>query len=53
LLSFTETKTYTIIGDSWSTFKGYNTPMANNAWFPTNDNTCEGYGTDNDVIKVQ
>lgn len=53
LLSFTETKTYTIIGDSWSTFKGYNTPMTNNAWFPTNDNMCEGYGTDNDVIKVQ
>lgn len=53
LLSLTETKTYTILGDSWSTFKGYNTPTTNNAWYPTNDNTCEGYNSENNVIEVQ
>lgn len=42
-------KTFSILGDSWSTFEGYTTPKTNAQWYPTWSKKTEGYKTDNNV----
>ena len=43
-------ETFSILGDSWSTFFGYSTPETNVAWYPSWFDQCEGYGSGNDVL---
>lgn len=45
-------KTFSIIGDSYSTFKGYTYPLTNIQWYPTNDSASQGYNK-GDVTKVE
>ena len=45
-------RTFSIIGDSYSTFKGYTYPESNMQWYPTNDSTTQGYNKGN-VINVE
>lgn len=47
--AYMDEKTYAILGDSWSTFKDY----TDNPWYPSIWSDCEGYGSGNDVIRVQ
>lgn len=43
-------KRISILGDSWSTFKGFTTPKNNSQWYPPSDNTTDG--TNNNVENV-
>lgn len=36
-------KSFSILGDSYSTFKGYVTNENSTQWYPTNDSSCSGY----------
>ena len=42
-----------ILGDSYSTFKGYTNPTENAQWYPANDPTTQGYGSGNDVSDIR
>lgn len=43
---------FCVLGDSYSTFVGYTDPVTNNQYYPTTDETTEGYGYDIDVLSV-
>jgi hypothetical protein len=43
---------FSILGDSYSTFKGYTTPTTEAQWYPANDPSCEGYNSGNNVNEV-
>ena len=44
-------KTFSILGDSYSTFKGYTGPLNNLQWYPPSDSATQG--SENDVEDVE
>ena len=40
---------FSVLGDSYSTYKGYTTPIDSRQWYPTSDPSTQGYGTGNNV----
>lgn len=44
---------FSVLGDSYSTFLGYTNPLANSQWYPTDDATTQGYNTGNDVTELE
>ena len=44
-------KTFSILGDSYSTFKDYTDPLNNTQWYPPSDSATQG--SDNDVEDVE
>ena len=43
---------FSILGDSYSTYKGYTNPAENTQWYPTNDSSTQGYNTGNNVTDL-
>lgn len=44
---------FSIIGDSYSTFADKTTPTTNKQWYPTNIASAEGYNSGNDVVSLE
>ena len=44
---------FSILGDSYSTFKEFTTPASNAQWYPTNVPGTQGYNSGNDVIELE
>lgn len=53
IVSASSAGTFSVLGDSWSTFFGYTTPEANTSWYPSWYEECEGYKSGNDVMSVK
>ena len=53
LIPSASAETFSVLGDSWSTFYGYTDPETNVSWYPSWYDGCEGYGTGNDVLTVE
>lgn len=43
---------FCVLGDSYSTFVGHTDPVTNNQYYPTTDESTEGYGKGIDVLSV-
>lgn len=43
---------FSILGDSYSTFAGYTNPVTNRQWYPTNDPSAQGYESGNNVTSL-
>lgn len=44
---------FSILGDSYSTYKGFTNPSENAQWYPANDPSTQGYGSGNNVSDVR